>query len=139
MKSSVAKKLAIKGSLSSAPKVEPEKEKPFEFLGYYHEASRRLRSLLLSAQTVEDLLEAFRLEPVGSLHFCGIPLLSLVQLHQVASILALYLRVIDSNAGIYKASGLPITIKRAAWKLLTKAEKQAIRNLLAGMSRGAKS
>ena len=104
----------------------------------YHEVDQRLLVLLTKAQSVEDLLQAFLAESKGSLHFCGKPLLSEVELYQVAVILASYLRVVCSKGEIVKVSALPLTIKRAAWKRLSPAEKLRLKKILGLVSEGSK-
>jgi len=101
-----------------------------ERLEFYQAADRRLAGKLTSAETLEDLIQAFLEEPDGSLHHCGIPTLSPIELRQVSTVLVQYLRKVSAKSEVQRASCLPLTLKRAAWKLLTQAEKAYIRQLL---------
>ena len=96
---------------------------PFDrLIKAYQAEDQKLGSRLSAALTLDEVLAAFVAVPCGSLHHFGKPTLSAAELHRLSEIVALGLRSAD-RAGLAKFSGLPTTLKRSAWLLLSATEQ----------------
>ncbi|MBD1848332.1 hypothetical protein H6F89_34290 [Cyanobacteria bacterium FACHB-63] len=88
-----------------------------EILAQYAHHSRHLATVLLLAQTFEEVLEGVRILPYASF-LEAVQLLSKPEEARLLQLLVDYLERVKTEQELYAAKDLPVSWKRSAWNKL---------------------